>query len=244
MVAKTNMQKLLDPAKNTNKEAKHMDFSGPETADLSDVRSLNTAFLEYLSGAEGERFRSEMPASLRLAVKALSDRHVQRLSTVPFLLMSFRESDDNYWQQTLRDMPVRDLFTPAHNDANPCTKIASATLGFLWQLARKNPYAARLVCGASLQWCEHLAACTLLHVLERAADDHQTLGPRLAGDKFFWERLLGPGLSSESEIRRAAHLSALQSVLTPPATKQTQQLRAAACYSSVPSVEIRQQRDK
>jgi hypothetical protein len=244
MVEKANMQKLLNPAKNTHKEVKHMQFSGPETTDLSDVRSLNAAFLEFLSGADGERLRSELPASLRLAVKALSDRHIQRLCTVPFLLLSFSESDDNYWQQTLRDRPVRDLFTPSHNDADPCAKIASATLGFLWQLARKNPYAARLVCGATLQWCEHLAACTLLHVLERAADDQQTLGPRLAGDKIFWGRLLSAGLSSEIEIRRAAHLSALQSVLTPAATSQTQQLRTAACYSSVPAVEIRQPRDK
>ena len=221
-----------------------MEFSGPEAADLTDVWSLNAAFLEYLSGPDGEQLRCEMPASLRLAVKAMSERHVQRLATVPFLLTSFKETDDNYWQQTLRERPVRDLFTASRSDADPAVKLTSATFGFLWQLARKNPYAARLVSGATLLWCERLAECTLLHVLERAADDQRTLVPRLAADKLFWSRLLGAGLSSELEIRRAAHLSALQSVLTPPATAQLQQPRAAACYSSVPAVEIWEPRDK
>lgn len=221
-----------------------MEFSGPETDDLTDVHSLNAAFLEYLSGPDGERLRSDMPSSLRLAVKGLSDRNIQRLSSVPFLLMSCRETDDNYWQQSRRDQPVRDLFTPSHNDTDPVAKLASAALGFLWQLARKNPYAARLVSGASLLWCERLAECTLLYVLELAADDRQTLAPRLAGDKLFWGRLLSAGLSSATEIRRAAHLNALQSVLAPLAIGQSQRLRSAACYSSVPAVELRQQRDK
>ena len=62
-----------------------MDFSGPEAADLADVRSLNIAFLDYLASPNGERFRREMPNELQGAVSALHDRHMQRLSTVPFL---------------------------------------------------------------------------------------------------------------------------------------------------------------
>ena len=219
-----------------------MEYTGPEIADLTDVRSLNAAFLEYLSSANGEQLRRHLPASLRPAMAALSGRQIERLATVPFLLMSLSESDDAYWDQLMPDSPVGDLFTPAHSEVDPLAQIASAALGFLWQLARRNPYAVRLICGASLNWCEQLAACTLLHVLQRAVDDQHIVVPRLAEDRVFWHRLLGAGLSSESEVRQASHLSALQTVLTPAAASTKRRFRSAACYSSVPALEIRELR--
>jgi hypothetical protein len=218
-----------------------MEYTGPEIADLTEVRSLNAAFLEYLSSDDGEQLRRELPASLRPAVAALSARQIERLAGVPFLLLSLSESDDTYWNRLLHDQPVRDLFTPSHSDADSLAQIASAALGFLWQLARKNPYAVRLICGASLNWCEQLAACTLLHVLQRAVADQRVVAPRLADDSVFWHRLLGAGLSSESVVRRASHLSALQTVLTPVAATTNRRFRSAACYSSVPTFEIREQ---
>jgi len=217
-----------------------MEYAGPENADLSDVHSLNVAFLEYLSSNHGEQLRRELPASLRPAVVALSSRQIERLAGVPFLLMSLSESDDTYWDRLLLDRPVRDLFTPSHSDADPLAQIASAALGFLWQLARRNPYAVRLICGATLNWCEQLAACTLLHVLQRAVADPRILVPRLADDSVFWQRLLGAGLSSESDVRRASHLSALQAVLTPVVTSTHRRFRSAACYSIVPTLEVRE----
>jgi hypothetical protein len=218
-----------------------MEFTGPEIADLTDVRSLNAAFLEYLSSDSGEHLRRELPASLRPAVAALSSRQIERLAGVPFLLMSLSESDDRYWDRLLLDGPASDLFTPSHSAADPLAQIASAALGFLWQLARRNPYAVRLICGASLNWCEQLSACTLLHVLQRAVADQRLLAPRLADDSVFWYRLLGAGLSSESVVRRASHLSALQTVLTPLVVTTNRRFRSAACYSSVPTLEVREQ---
>jgi len=221
-----------------------MDYSGPEAADLADVRSLNTAFLDYLVSQNGERFRCELPNELQAAVRALTHRHMQRLSTVPFLLMSCRERDDRYWEGTTGDQSVRDLFTPPAVAADPLSQIACATLGFLWQLSRRNLYAARMVCGASLGWCEQLAARSLLDVLDRAAIDSQLLSPRLTDDKIFWNRLLGAGLSSNKEIRRAAHLSALQSVLTPTESERTRRFRSAACRTAVPALQVRERADK
>ncbi|MGI9199773.1 MAG: hypothetical protein ACR2QL_01845 [Woeseiaceae bacterium] len=221
-----------------------MDFSGPEAADLADVRSLNTAFLDYLVSPSGEGFRREMPIDLQGVVGALTRRHVQRLSTVPFLLMSCRERDDNYWQGSSSDQSVRDLFTLPAAEAEPLSQIACATLGFLWQLSRRNLYAARMVCGASLGWCEQLASKSLLDVLERAAVDSQILSPRLTADMIFWNRLLGAGLSSNIEIRRAAHLSALQTVLSPIESSPTRRFRSAACRTSVPALQVRAQADK
>ena len=221
-----------------------MEFTGPENADLRDVRSLNAAFLEYLGGANGEPLRRQLPASLRPAVAAISGKQVERLADVPFLLMSLNESDDTYWDRCLLDRPVRDLFTPVHTETDSLAQIASAALGFLWQLARKNPYAVRLISGASLNWCEQLAACTLLHVLQRAVEDQRIVAPRLAEDSVFWHRLLGAGLSSEMGVRRASHLSALQTVLTPVATATNRHFRSAACYSSVPTLEVRELRQQ
>lgn len=217
-----------------------MEYRGPEITDLADVRSLNAAFLEYLSSNDGEQLRRDLPASLRPAVAALSSRQIERLAGVPFLLMSVSESDDTYWDRLLLDRPVTDLFTPSHSDADSLAQIASAALGFLWQLARKNPYAVRLICGATLNWCEQLAACTLLHVLRRAVADPRVVVPRLADDSVFWHRLLGAGLSSESVVRRASHLSALQAVLTPVVATTQRRFRSAACYSTVPTLEVRE----
>lgn len=214
-----------------------MDFKGPEPADLVDVHSINVAFLEYLSGSQGQQMRQEMPSTLQPLVAALTDRQIQRLAGVPFLLLTLNESDDAYWSQFLIDSPVRDLFAASRSQGDPLSRIASAALGFLWQLARKNLYAARLISGASLNWCEQLASCTLLCVLQCAFEHQDLVGPRLAEHKVFWARLLGSGLSSADDVRRAAHLSALQTVLTPVDTTGSRRLRSAACYSSVPAFE-------
>ena len=219
-----------------------MDFTGPEAADLINVRCLNMAFLEYLGGPQGEQLRQALPASLRPAVAAMTERHIKRLAAVPFLLLSLSESEDAYWDRLLVDRPVRDLFAATHKHIDPLGQISSAALGFLWQLARKNAYATRLVSGGSLHWCEQLASCTLLSVLQCGVENQELIGPRLSNNTVFWHRLLGAGLSSEAEVRRAAHLCALQTMLTPADAAGRQRFRTAACYSSAPALELRARR--
>ena len=218
-----------------------MDFNGPEPADLADVRSLNIAFLEYLRAAPDGQLLQQLPASLRPAVAALTDRQVQRLAAVPFLLLTMRESDHSYWARLFGERPMRDLFASAPAVVDELGRITSAALGFAWQLSRRNPYATRLVCGGSLDWCEQLAACTLLHLLKRAVDHQDLIGVRFAGNIEFWHRLLGAGLSSEPGVRRAAHLCALQTVLTSRELTNSSRLRAAACHSAVPTLSVREQ---
>lgn len=217
-----------------------MDFSGPERSDLKDVASINLAFLAFLRSAAGEPLRSKLPQQLQPALRALNRRQVERLSKVPFLLMSMGESDQGGWAQSSRGRPIRDLFTPSRDQTDPLGQIATAGAGFLWQLAKRNPYAARVVSGATLAWCEELANQTLLRVFECAVDDHRMLTPRMADNSVFWQRLLGAGVSKELEIRRAAHLSALQTVLTHAATTAPRRLQTAACYVAAPSMELRQ----
>ncbi len=217
-----------------------MDFSGPEPADLAEVRALNIAFLEYLRAAPDGQLLQQLPSSLRPAVVALTDRQVQRLAAVPFLLLTMRETDHSFWAQLFGDRPVRDLFASAPVVVDELGRITSAVLGFVWQLSRRNPYAARLVCGGSFDWCEQLAACTLLRLLRRAVDHQDLIGVRFAGNTEFWHRLLGAGLSSEPGVRRAAHLCALQTVLTSRELTSGSRLRAAACHSAVPTLSLRE----
>ena len=217
-----------------------MDFIGPEPADLAEVRSLNIAFLEYLRAAPDGQLLQQLPTSLRPAVVALTDRQVQRLAAVPFLLLTMRESDHSFWAQLFGDRPMRDLFASAPIVVDELGRITSAVLGFVWQLSRRNPYATRLVSGGSLDWCEQLAACTLLRLLQRAVDHQDLIGIRFAGNTEFWHRLLGAGLSSEPDVRRAAHLCALQTVLTSRELTSGSRLRAAACHSAVPTLSVRE----
>ena len=219
-----------------------MDFNGPEPADLVDVRSINSAFLEFLRGAEGETLRAGLPTRLRPAVAALTERQIERLAGVPFLLLTLNETDEAYWGRVRDELPVRDLFAASLSPVDPLGRIVTATLGFQWQLARKNAYAARLISGASLHWCEQLASCTLLRVLQCAAELQRLAAPRHAAHKVLWTRLLGPGLSSAEHVRRAAQLSALQIVLSPASATPAQRWRSAACYASVPLLETRSRR--
>ena len=221
-----------------------MDYLGLDAADLADVRTLNITFLEYLVSASGARLRNTLPLRLRPAVKAMTRRHIQRLAKAPFLLASCREHDTNLWQLDTASPRTEDLFLQANGTTGPASQLASATLAFLWQLARRNAYAARMVSGAAPGWCEQLADSSLFVVLQRANSEPDLISPRRAGDEAFWYRLLGAGLSSNIEICGAAHLSALQTVLTPVNAGGGRRFRSAACSSTVPLLQVQKQLDK
>jgi len=215
-----------------------MDFSGPELADYCNVQSLNCEFLIRLRGSSsGRELRQQMAPTLRPMLGGLSDLQIERLSATPFLLLSLRERDEEYWHRLASDEPNGDLLIAAHQ-SHESNQLPAACLGFLWQLARRNPYAVRLVSGATLNWCERLAECTLFRLLQRMAGRGDLLRVRRAGDVEFWNKLLGPGLSSERDVRRAAQLSALQSILTAGPVPRYRSLRAAACNAPAPSLRI------
>ena len=221
-----------------------MDYSGLDAADLADVRTLNITFLDYLASARGARLRQALPLRLRPAVKAMTQRHIQRLATAPFLLASCREDDTDLWQPDTERRQMDDLFLRSNAATGLASQITSATLVFLWQLSRRNSYAARMVCGAALGWCEQLADSSVFDVLQRANSEPDLISPRRAGDEAFWHRLLGAGLSSNIDICRAAHLSALQTVLTPVNKGTVRRFQSAACSSSVPVLQVQKQFDE
>jgi hypothetical protein len=220
-----------------------MDFSGPEPADFANVGSLNVAFLSILRDSmTGAELRQFLPADSQPAVIALNDLQLTQLADVPFLLMSLRENETVIWRQLTSVEPTGDLLQ--HEPVGDALdRLLAAGLGFLWQLARRNPYAARLVSGATLDWCERLAEATLFHLLQNAAVQRDLLIPRFAGQKDIWNKLLGAGVSPEPDVRNAAQLSALQFMLTTGQTSQYQNVRAAACSAPVPVFRIAEKPD-
>lgn len=215
-----------------------MDYSGPEPADFANVTSLNHAFLMTLrEPACGHSLRQKMAARMRPIIRDLTDLQLGRLSATPFMLMSVRERDAEYWQTLFGKDANRDLFDCA--SVEPETEqLTTAGVAFLWQLARRNPYAARLLSGATIGWCEELADRTLLRLLQQTCGRSDLLQPRFADNDEFWTKLLGPGLNSEAHVRNAAHMAALQSILTENPVAHYRPIKAAACSTLMPSLRV------
>ncbi len=214
-----------------------MDFQGPTLADYENVRSLNFAFLRLLqNGSECARYLEGLPQELGRRLRRLGHRETERLAATPFLLFSFRERDDGFWQKILTDDRTRDLFALPMKASDDVGRLVSAGLGFVWQLAHRNPFAARLLCGASTHWCERITEQTIFHILAVAGHRSDLLVLRAQHDAEIWQKLLDNGLSNEAETRHAAHISALQSVLTRQPARAA--WSAAACASRSPALKV------
>ena len=212
-----------------------MEFSGLSDDDLGNVRALNRLFLDYLKSTPGGTNLREQPVvPLHELIAALTERQLERLASTPFLLLSLRERDGAYWDGLFDADAGGDLFVPRLAADDDGTHLLVATLSFLWHLARRNAYATRVVSGASLSWCERLCDHTLVSLLARAAQRSDLLVPRFSDATEVWKKLLSAGVSAEAAIRSAAHLTAMQTMLTRPVAASPNRLRAAACRMPVP----------
>ena len=190
-----------------------MEYQCPEPADLANVEALNQAFLRWLHEQQQHlKPCGETTTRLGDRLGRLDDREVGHLARVPFLLMSLDEHDDRRWREVFAAAPCVDLFDAQHRRGEIENRLALAMLGFLWQLARRNPYAARLVSGATLEWCDQLATLSLV-ALYAQVGRCSPLQPRLSRDTDFWKKLLGAGTSNRREVRLAARASAMQTVI-------------------------------
>lgn len=212
-----------------------MEFPGLSDDDLGNVRALNRRFLDR----QRRMHRCEEPCEptpdrLPELIAALNERQLDRLESTPFLLFSLRERDRDYWDSLLDGDPNRDLFATQRSRDDNGNLLLTASLGFLWHLARRNAYAARVVSGASLSWCERLADETFVSLLARAAQRADIPAPRFHDDAGVWKKLLSAGVSAEASVRRAAHLTAMQTMLTRSAPPTPGRLRAAACRMPAP----------
>jgi len=209
-----------------------MDYSGPQASDFANVASLNYAFLLRLrSRSRDSALPVDLPDALRQRIVAIRDPQLERLASSPFLLLSIREHDEACWRRAIDQARQPDMLQAGTSCG---AEIATVAASFLWHLARRRPYAARLLAGASPAWCRLVAGCTLLSLLAPLPGRAGMLQPRLAGDAYFWSKLLGPGLSANGEVRHAAQLACLQSMLTATAPAAAPVLRAAACKPPVP----------
>ena len=199
-----------------------MEYQGLTTDDLANVRALNRAWLALGM----PRTKEPLPLSLQ---------RQRRLASAPFLLFSFQEQDARLWQRMLEPGAQRDLFRQP-SASGGLRNLQATGLAFLWELTRRNPYAARVVCGAPLQWCEQLAAATLVRVHE-CARSCDLAGWRFPVGSPINRRLLIHGSSAVREPRIAAQVAALQSLLTTAPTPHYGRLQAAACR--VPGVSRR-----
>lgn len=216
-----------------------MELMGPGAADFENVRSLNRAYLRLLKNEAGARgCLRRLPPELAARLTSLPEIEADRLAGTPFLLPSFRERDDEYWEQIFANTAHGDLFAVREPASDELGCLVSAGLGFVWQLARQNPYAARLICGASLHWCEQLAERTFFQVLSLAGSKPDVLALRCGSNGELWAKLLESGVSRERHVRRAAHISALQSVLTRASMPERKKWAAAACVRRSPALMV------
>ncbi len=193
-----------------------MSFEGPGARDFDNVASLNAAYLAML-GAEPALARglSGCASTVRERLLRLTQGECRRLAETPLLLFSFRERDDRYWDGILDKRPEPGLFRSSGSE--PVDTLVAAALGFIWQLANGNPYALRLICGATLYWCERIAERTFFGLLDAVRNAGDVPRLRHGHSAALWEKLLNEGTSADREVRQAAQLAALQSVLTDPA---------------------------
>jgi hypothetical protein len=203
-----------------------MHFPGPDNADLANVYALNRAFIAWQRVLPRKTTgHGDLPTRL----SSLSCEQRERLAQTPFLLPSLAEDDEPRWQSLFAEQQTRDLLACVQARDDAAAMLIAGVMGFLWQLSRRNPYAARLLTGASLAWCEQLASCTLIALFARTLEDRTLLAPRMADNTELWRKLLTAGVSNRRHLRRAARVAALQTVLTERPLHPVRPLAAAAC---------------
>ncbi len=196
------------------------EYPGPSEDDYDNVRALNTAFIAATSTLKGPQRG--------------------RLAATPFLLLSLRENDFDWWQRVLADERQGDLIADSELQDTELCRIQTTALSFLWQLAQRNSYAARLVSGASTTWCEKITELPLLTLLDRVGTRGDLIESRLYHLGTAGERLLASGTSASQVLQRSSQLSALQSLLTRPGFDSYVRLPAAACHLSGPTKVVEQ----
>jgi hypothetical protein len=214
-----------------------MDFQAPDPTDLADVKALNRAFLE-LTTASSLLALPSLPSEQREALSHLGSGGRNWLAESPFLIFSVAEHEPDKWRQLFQDPGGADLIRAMQQPNDAEARFVTTALGFLWQLAKRRPYAVRVLCGATLDWCEQLADSTLIDVCSHASQQAGLLGFRQRNREAFWRRLLAAAASEQPVLRQAARQSALQSILTVRQDERHRKLPAAACAMPMPALKV------
>ncbi len=190
------------------------EYPGPSSDDYANVLALNSAFMEATSNLKGPQRG--------------------RLAAAPFLLFSVREHDLDWWDRALTEKHHIDLIDALNSPTPELARLQTAAMSFLWQLACRNPYAARIISGATIAWCEKITDLPLVTLLDRIAGRGDLLMSRLESPDSFAARLLRSGTSSRHKVQRSSQVTALQGLLTRTGVDDYSRLPAAACSMSSP----------
>lgn len=216
-----------------------MEFARPDAADFANVCALNGAFLELARRHRLNRASlNGLDEKLANRLQSLTENQANRLASAPFLLFSFRERDARLWEQLLNAAGKRDLFEITSTASDELARLTVAGLGFVWQLAQRNPYAARVLAGASLHWCEQIAERTFFQLLAMTSVRDDLLQLRSGSDSDMWRKLLDAGVMREDRMRQCAHISAMQAILTQDRSDIRQAWPAAARKIDRPGLRV------
>ena len=216
-----------------------MEYASPQVVDLNEVYALNQTFLSMLCQEKDESgLLAALPTGLARRFSAMSLPERRRMAAAPFLLFSLREDDDGYWDDVYAVPPDRDLFEPPFGHSQCRSQLVAAALGYLWQMARQNPYTLRVVCCAPLHWCERLAEEPLMRVISCSSRRDDMLRLRAADSAAIWQKMLDAGLNRRKEIRLAAQHAVLQSLHIRPQAVGQRLVRSAACRTRIPSMGV------
>ncbi|MEM9171069.1 MAG: hypothetical protein AAGA84_00035 [Pseudomonadota bacterium] len=167
-----------------------MTNTGFSAETVAQVQSLNQAFIgELYAAAQAQRVAVE-PTLITALSTARHERH-SSLRQCPFLLFRIEIGHCGVNEPS-------GVWLGAHHDST--ATLICAALTFIWQLAKTDIAAARLVSGAPISWIEDLAQRQLAELVGFAKASH--LRPRLIDVPGYWHDLLRR--SGISALQRAS----------------------------------------
>lgn len=215
-----------------------MNYASPKAADFVEVHALNATFLKLLRSPDAPaRVTAELPADVAEVLVSLDDEALGHLALAPFLLCSLRELDDDFWDAVHQEGHTPSLFDPDPANGRETAHFISAAIGFIWQMARQNPYTLRLTCCASLRWAERIAEQPLMTLIERATRS-DILRLRAENDPRIWRRLLTAARTQDAGVRQTLLNSVLQTLLVASNSSRPRRLKTAACRTDVPAASL------
>ena len=174
-------------------------------AVLKEICELNQRFIDIVTDLPPDRFLVD-GFELPTLVAESGNEARRHLARCPFLLFRI----------VARPMTasVADAAGPAAGRAGDERELARLALSFLWQLARANPFAARIVSGTPARWCEELAALSIVRLIETATTCDVELRPRLTSVPGFWRDLLGSTGPRPALRRETIGVAGLQLIMS------------------------------
>ena len=212
-----------------------MFYDGPTQQDYVNIKAINREFIKQLRD-KPDRFDLDKLQAARL--QALGRQQLERLASTPFLLLSLQENNEIAWSAVCNADPNTDLFENGGALDHGLSNLLATTAGFLWQLAQQNPHTVRLICGASPGWCEMITAMTYFELVTSIRNRADLLVIRQAPKTDIWAKLLVDGVRAERNVRSAAHIAALQMLLTACAGPGPTPWPGAACKTKLQHLRV------